>query len=300
MVISDSVIDRLVDTPNGTLSPAVFSDPGVYEQELEQVFARMWLFVGHESQIPRPGDYVRSRMGEEQVILTRARDGAHLRPAELVPAPGGTSSAGTTRGTRSASSAPSTGGRSTARGRSRRCLPAARSSTPADLRKEEWGMLSARVETFHGTVWATWDDSAPGLIDYFGGAEDYLAPSLMSVDGRDNGTEVLGGVMKWRVGMNWEGADARHGHHPRLDHATAPCADSSASSEGRRASAPARSTTSGSRRGTRPTCGTSRTASRSPWAGIRSRRSGRSTRRCRSTCAPTTRRAGSGSASSRR
>lgn len=203
MVISDSVIDRLVDTPNGTLSPAVFSDPGVYEQELEQVFARMWLFVGHESQIPRPGDYVRSRMGEEQVILTRARDGRIYVLLNSCPHRGNVVcryDEGNALGFQCAFHGwtfDSTGALQT-------LPPGSEELYAADLRKEEWGMLSARVETFHGTVWATWDDSAPGLIDYFGGAEDYLAPSLMSVDGRDNGTEVLGGVMKWRVGMNWK------------------------------------------------------------------------------------------------
>src|SRR6266536_1793437 len=68
-------MSKLVDTRNATIRPALFSHPDIYEQELEQVFARMWLFVGHESQIPKPGDFVRSRMGEEQVIVTRAPNG---------------------------------------------------------------------------------------------------------------------------------------------------------------------------------------------------------------------------------
>src|SRR5437762_12910145 len=70
MVAVDASVYKLVE--NGTLHGAIFSDPDIYEQELEQIFGRMWLFVGHESQIPRPGDFVRSRMGEEQVIVTRA------------------------------------------------------------------------------------------------------------------------------------------------------------------------------------------------------------------------------------
>src|SRR5262245_57381938 len=74
MVMSDYSMSRLVNNEEGWISAAIFSDPRVYEQELEQVFARTWLFVGHECQIPNPGDYVRSRMGEEQVIVTRGKD----------------------------------------------------------------------------------------------------------------------------------------------------------------------------------------------------------------------------------
>src|SRR6476620_5034816 len=39
-------------------------------------FSRAWLFSGHESQIPNPGDYAAARMGEEAVILCRDRTGA--------------------------------------------------------------------------------------------------------------------------------------------------------------------------------------------------------------------------------
>ena len=74
MLATDLSVKKLVDTSKGTIHNAIFSHPDIYEQELEQIFARMWLLVGHESQIPRRGDFVRGRMGEEQVIVTRGTD----------------------------------------------------------------------------------------------------------------------------------------------------------------------------------------------------------------------------------
>ena len=66
---------NLVDLSQGTISREVFVNHSVYQQEQEQVFARSWLFVGHESQVPSPGDYFVSSMGEESVILCRDRQG---------------------------------------------------------------------------------------------------------------------------------------------------------------------------------------------------------------------------------
>lgn len=60
-----------VDVEQGLVSREIFVDETIYQQEQEQIFARVWLFVGHESQIPNPGDYFTSFMGEESVILTR-------------------------------------------------------------------------------------------------------------------------------------------------------------------------------------------------------------------------------------
>src|SRR5262245_64207062 len=68
--------DQLVDTRNGLISREVVVNKDVFQQELETVFTRAWLFVGHESMIPNPGDYFVSRMGAESVILSRDKAGA--------------------------------------------------------------------------------------------------------------------------------------------------------------------------------------------------------------------------------
>ncbi len=65
----------LVDLDRGVVSRDIFVSDAIYQQEQEQIFARTWLFVGHESQIPNPGDYFVSCMGEESVILTRDAQG---------------------------------------------------------------------------------------------------------------------------------------------------------------------------------------------------------------------------------
>jgi phenylpropionate dioxygenase-like ring-hydroxylating dioxygenase large terminal subunit len=68
-------LDSLVDVDRGVISREIFVNEEIYRRELERIFARAWLFVGHESQIPKPGDFLVSSMGEESVILCRDRAG---------------------------------------------------------------------------------------------------------------------------------------------------------------------------------------------------------------------------------
>jgi len=63
---------KWVDSQNGTVDRKIFFSEDVYRMELEQVFARAWLFMAHESQIPNPGDFFLNFMGEDRVIVVRA------------------------------------------------------------------------------------------------------------------------------------------------------------------------------------------------------------------------------------
>src|SRR5438067_11895111 len=72
---TDRTLRSLVDLDRGMISREVYTSDDIYRQELEQIFMRAWLFVGHESMVPNPGDFAASRMGEEEVLLVRDAKG---------------------------------------------------------------------------------------------------------------------------------------------------------------------------------------------------------------------------------
>ena len=82
----------------------------------------------------------------------------------------------------------------------RRRTPTARSSTG-----RQWGLIEVpQMENYKGTIWATWDRAAPPFLDYIGGYKLYLDLLLDAWDGREGGTEVIGGIHKWLIPCNWK------------------------------------------------------------------------------------------------
>src|ERR1700741_5150808 len=65
----------VIDPANGKLDRRIFSDEAVYDDEMEKIFGRAWLMIGHESLVPGPDDFFHTYMGEDPVILTRGGEG---------------------------------------------------------------------------------------------------------------------------------------------------------------------------------------------------------------------------------
>ncbi|HWL43697.1 MAG TPA: Rieske 2Fe-2S domain-containing protein [Ilumatobacter sp.] len=75
-VVRDDVVNELVglirsDRVHGSL----YTRPDLFAEELRRIWYRTWVFVGHESEVPQPNDYVRRWVGPQDVILVRDAEG---------------------------------------------------------------------------------------------------------------------------------------------------------------------------------------------------------------------------------
>jgi phenylpropionate dioxygenase-like ring-hydroxylating dioxygenase large terminal subunit len=72
-----SLYDRLIQPAR--VHGSLYTDPQIFGEELRKIWYRTWVFVGHESEVPNPNDYVRKKLGLQDVIMTRDAEGTiHL------------------------------------------------------------------------------------------------------------------------------------------------------------------------------------------------------------------------------
>ena len=68
----------IVDRPEDgmfTVDRALFSDPELFELEMKYIFEGTWIYLAHESQLPRPHDFVTTTIGRQPVVLMRNQAG---------------------------------------------------------------------------------------------------------------------------------------------------------------------------------------------------------------------------------
>lgn len=211
-------IASLIDRQRREVSARVFSDPEVFQLELERIFSKTWNLIAHVSEIPKPGDFVTRMLGNDGVIVARRRDGeidcllnmcAH-RGARVCREESGNAAAfrciyhgwtynldGSFRG-----------------------MPWKEHMFPRGVETERLGLSRARVQVRNGFVFANWDGSAPPLADYLGDFGKYFD---LVFDLLPDGMEVVGPPQRYVVDGNWKMAseqlagDTYHAHQLHRD-----------------------------------------------------------------------------------
>jgi nitrite reductase/ring-hydroxylating ferredoxin subunit len=194
-------LGNLVDADQGLVSARAFGDADLYELELERIFARSWLFVAHESEVPRPGDFVTRRMGADPVIVCRGADG-QVRVLLNVCRHRGRKVCGVDAG-RTATFRCGYHGWTYSSTGDLTSVPFFE-AYQGKLDKGQLGLLAARVETCQGLIFATWDRDAGSLDAYLGRMKSILDALV----GRLGGMEVAGPPMRWVAEANWKPAAA--------------------------------------------------------------------------------------------
>ena len=199
----DRSLRSLVDVANGVVDREVYINAEIYQQEMEQIFARCWLFVAHESMVPNPGDFIISRMGEEEVIVTRDRKNKELHVFLNTCMHRGEKVCRYDEGNALVFTCPFHAWSYDTDGR---LVGVAWYDEQYDgkLDKSEWGLPEARICNYYGSIWATWDRKAPTFEDYAGPYAPSIRHCMQSSDGEDNGLEFFRPMLKWRIPTNWK------------------------------------------------------------------------------------------------
>ena len=188
-----------IDRKQGTISPAVFSEE-LYERELERVFGRSWLLVGHDSLIPNNGDYFASFMGEDPVIVQRDTTGK-IRVYLNKCRHRGNAVCVHDRGNAKAFTC-SYHGWSYADG-ALTAVPMSREAYLDELEMKKLGLIEPpKVRVYGGLIFACWDPDAVSLGDYLGDAKWWLDNFLLREE--LGGLEVVPGPQRYIMPINWK------------------------------------------------------------------------------------------------
>jgi nitrite reductase/ring-hydroxylating ferredoxin subunit len=196
----------------------VFADEAVYKLEMQNIFARAWNFMCHESQIPNIGDYFINYIGEDQVIIVRDKQGevqvllntCRHRGNALCRAEQGNAK----------SFVCSYHGWNYDLNGDLIGVPGLTSYYHKDLDKSKWGLAkAAQVDHFHGFYFATLDPDAPSLHDYLGEV-GRIGLGLLVANGD---VVIVDGVQKNVIDCNWKIAvdNLFDWYHVQYSHASA-------------------------------------------------------------------------------
>nr|WP_173238354.1 Rieske 2Fe-2S domain-containing protein [Sphingomonas sp. SH]ALZ45880.1 phenylurea herbicides N-demethylase alpha subunit [Sphingomonas sp. SH] len=197
----DDLCDRVEQgLDQGLLPSHVFRDERVFKVEMDRIFTRAWVFVAHETEIPKSGDFVLRKVGLDQVIVTRSAGGAinvllnHCRHR-------GTEVCHEDSGNTTHFKCPYHGWIYKNDG-DFVGAPAMREAYGGRLDSKKNGLLRApQVESYHGFIFTCLSESGPSLSEYLGDVS-WMLDAIVKL--HPAGLKVLGAPERFIIRTDWK------------------------------------------------------------------------------------------------
>jgi phenylpropionate dioxygenase-like ring-hydroxylating dioxygenase large terminal subunit len=186
----------------GRVHRRIYTDPAIFERELECIFGAAWIYVGHESQVKQPGDYFATRIGRRPVVLVRDTDG-QIRVIHNQCAHRGAMVVATEKGNAPEFTCCYHGWTYHLDGRLKGVPLQQGYPRDFDPGNPRTAMVQvARVASYRGFVFASEAADGPSLEDFLG----YMTTSFDDMVDRapDGEIEVAGGTFKHTYDANWK------------------------------------------------------------------------------------------------
>ena len=207
-----SMIDDRIDDGMFRIDRSIYTDSAVFEAEMRIIFEGSWIFLCHENQVAKPGDYFATEMGRQPVFISRQEDGSigcfinacSHRGAILTPLKQGNAKVLTCR----------------FHGWSFNC-----DGRCVRIKNEETGFPEegfdrahynlrpiAKVESYRGFIFGSLSDDVPTLAEHLGAAAMWID---LLADQSTEGLEVVPGSSAYMIRGNWKlqaenGVDGYH------------------------------------------------------------------------------------------
>ena len=191
-----ALVDDRMDEGMFRVDRSVYTDEALFEQEIHKIFEKCWVFLCHENQVERHGDYFWTEIGRQPVYVHRQEDGSlkcfinacSHRAAILTPFRRGNSKTLTCR----------------FHGWSYKCdggCIGIKNEEP-DTDKSTFDLREiARLESYKGFVFGSLNPDVSSLEDWLGEAKPWI--DLMVAQSTE-GLEVVPGSSTYTIDGNWK------------------------------------------------------------------------------------------------
>ena len=177
---------------------SLYRDPAIFEEEMDRIFKSTWVWVAHESDLPGKNTFKTSWVGREPVVVTRDRDEKlHVLLNRCRHRAASICERG--KGKASVFVCPYHGWSYDPDGRLRKVPHDF--GYQEDFDKADYPLVSLRVETYNGMIFATYRDDIEPLAEFLGPARKWI--DLFMKQGAGFGVKTIG-EHRFRFPGNWK------------------------------------------------------------------------------------------------